>query len=188
VLTALRYQPDQAAVLTREWTSDAVAAGVIGSPVLSEDGTTVYVNGRDRQLWALNASDGRTKWSVPLGFQPQTPPSVAPGGLIIAGGGPDTRLLALKDAGDHAEQVWRREDVTPLTTSSQAGSQAAYTVVADGPQRLSLLVFDPADGGSTVNSYPLPEASGFPVGVSVGFDRRVVAATSGGQVYSFSPA
>jgi outer membrane protein assembly factor BamB len=188
VLTALRYQPDQAAVLTREWTSDAVAAGVIGSPVLSEDGTTVYVNGRDRQLWALNASDGRTKWSVPLGFQPQTPPSVAPGGLIIAGGGPDTRLLALKDAGDHAEQVWRREDVTPLTTSSQAGSQAAYTVVADGPQRLSLLVFDPADGGSTVNSYPLPEASGFPVGVSVGFDRRVVAATSGGPVYSFSPA
>lgn len=188
VLTALRYQPDQPALLTREWTSDAVKAGVLGSPVLSADGETVYVNGRDRRLWALHAADGTMKWSVPLDFQPQTPPSVAPDGLIIAGGGPDTRLVAIKDSGDTAEVVWRRDDVTPLSTSSQAGTTAAYTVVDDGPGRLSLLVFNPADGGRTLNSYPLPEAVGFPVGVSVGFDRRVVAAISGGQVYSFSPA
>ncbi len=187
VLTGLRYQPGQAAVLTREWTSAAVAAGVIGSPVLSEDGRTVYVNGRDRQLWALNTADGTPKWSLPLGFQPQTPPSLSAGGLIIAGGGPDTRLVALRDSGDKAEVQWRRDDVSPLTTSSQAGSQVAYTVVADGPQKLALLVFDPADGGRTHGSYPLPEAAGFPVGVSVGYDRRVVVATSGGQVYSFAP-
>ena len=188
VLTALRYQPDQPALLTRQWTSDAVEAGILGSPVLSADGETVYVNGRDRRLWALNAADGALKWSLPLDFQPQTPPSVAPGGLIIAGGGPDTRLVAIKDSGDAAEVVWRRDDVTPLSTSSQAGATAAYAVVADGPQRMSLLVFNPADGGRTLNSYPLPEATGFPVGVSIGFDRRVVAATSAGQVYSFSPA
>ena len=188
VLTGLRYQPGRPALLTREWTSDAVAAGVLGSPVLSEDGRTVYVNGRDGQLWALNAEDGSAKWSLPLGFQPQTPPSVAPGGLIVAGGGPDTRLVALRDAGERAEVSWRRDDVTPLSTSSQAGEKVAYTVVADGPQKLALLVFDPADGGRTLNSYPLPDAAGFPVGVSVGYDRRVVAATSGGQVYSFSPA
>ncbi len=188
VLAGLRYQPGQPALLTREWTSDAVTAGTLGSPVLSENGQTVYVNGRDRQLWALNAADGTVKWSLPLDFQPQTPPSVAPGGLIIAGGGPDTRLVALKDSGDSAEVVWRRDDVTPLTTSSQAGEQVAYAVVADGPQKLALLVFNPADGGRTLNSYPLPDATGFPVGVSVGYDRRVVAATSGGQVYSFAAA
>ena len=188
VLTALRHQPGQPALLAREWTSDAVAAGVLGSPVLSADGQTVYVNGRDRRLWALKTTDGTVKWSLPLDFQPQTPPSVAPGGLIIAGGGPDTRLVGIRDGGDAAEVTWRRDDVTPLSTSSQAGARVAYTVVADGPQRLSLLVFDPADGGRTLNSYPLPEAGGFPVGVSVGFDRRVVAATSAGQVYSFSPA
>ncbi len=187
VLTGLRYQPGEPALLTREWTSTAVAAGVIGSPVLSEDGRTVYVNGRDRQLWALNTADGTAKWSLPLGFQPQTPPSLSAGGLIIAGGGPDTRLVALRDSGDKAEVQWRRDDVSPLTTSSQAGSRVAYTVVADGPQRLALLVFDPADGGRTHNTYPLPEATGFPVGVSVGNDRRVVVATSGGQVYSFAP-
>ena len=191
VLTALRYQrgqPGQPALLTREWTSDAVGAGVLGSPVLTDDGKTVYVNGRDRRLWALNAADGTVKWSLPLDFQPQTPPSVAPGGLIVAGGGPNTRLVGIKDSGESAEVVWRRDDVTPLSTSSQAGGQVAYTVVADGPQKLALLVFNPADGGRTLNSYPLPDAVGFPVGVSVGFDRRVVAATSGGQVYSFAPA
>ena len=188
VLTALRYQPGQPALLTREWTSDAVAAGVLGSPVLTDDGKTVYANGRDRRLWALNAADGTVKWSLPLDFQPETPPSVAPGGLIVAGGGPNTRLVGIKDSGESAEVVWRRDDVTPLSTSSQAGGQVAYTVVADGPQKLALLVFNPADGGRTLNSYPLPDAVGFPVGVSVGFDRRVVAATSGGQVYSFAPA
>lgn len=186
VLTALRYQPGQSALLTREWTTDAVTGGVLASPVLSADGATVYANGRDRQLWALDSADGKPKWSLPLGFQPQTPPTVAPGGLIIAGGGPDTRLVAVKDTGDGAEVRWRRDDITPLSTSSQAGAGAAYTVVADGPDRQALLVFDPSDG-RTLNTYPLPDADGFPVGVSVGFDRRVVVATSAGQVYSFSP-
>lgn len=187
VLTALRYHPGETPLLSREWTSEAVEAGVLASPVLSEDGQTVYVNGRDRRLWALHTADGKPKWSLPLDFQPQTPPTVAPGGMIIAGGGPDSKLVGLRDAGDKAEVVWRRDDVTPLTTSSQSGSQTAYVVAADGPDRMTLLVFDPSDGGRTVNSYPLPEADGFPVGVSVGFDRRVVAATSSGQVYSFSP-
>jgi outer membrane protein assembly factor BamB len=153
--------------------------------VLSEDGETVYVNGRDRKLWALHTKDGTPKWSAALDFQPQTPPTVSPGGLIIAGGGPDTRLVAWKDSGDRAEVVWRRDDVAPLTTSSQAGA-VAYAVMADGNGQ-SLLVFDPADG-HTLNSYPLDQAVGFPVGVSVGTDRRVVVATSAGQVYSFSPS
>ena len=183
VLTGLRYHAGQTPLLTQEWTSTAIDAGVLASPVLSEDGQTVYVNGRDRQLWALNAADGKPKWSLPLDFQPQTPPSVAPEGLIVAGGGPGARLVALRDAGDHAEVQWRRDDVTPLTTSSQAGSRAAYVVAADGPDRMTLTVFDPADGGRTVNSYPLPEADGFPVGISVGFDRRVVVGTSSGQVW-----
>ena len=44
----------------------------------------------------------------------------------------------------------------------------------------------PTDG-HTLNQYALPGATGFPVGVSVGHDRRVVAATSDGQVYGFAP-
>ena len=191
VLVGLKYHPGQSPLLTREWTSSAVSAGVLASPVLSSDGSTVYVNGRDERLWALHAADGKPKWSVPLKFVAQTPPSVTPGGLIVSGGGPDTRLVAFKDAGDHAEQVWRRNDVSPLSTSSLAGRGVGYAVVTGGPgagaRGMSLLVFDPGNGRS-INSYRLPEATGYPVGVSIGHDRRVVTATSDGQVYSFAPS
>jgi outer membrane protein assembly factor BamB len=185
-LQALRRHPNQTPLLTREWTSDAVTGGVLASPVLSADGNTVYVNGRNRALWALDTGDGRVKWSVPLPFLAQTPPTVTPGGLILSGGGPDTALTAIKDGGDHAEVLWSRQDVTPLTTSAQAGPEVAYTVVADGTG-MALLAFSPHDG-RTLSSYPLPRAEGFGVGVSVGHDRRVVAATSDGQIYSFAPA
>ena len=186
VLVGLRYRAGQSPLLTREWTSDAVGGGALASPVLSSDGSTVYVNGRDEELWALNTADGEPKWSVPLGYLAQTPPSVSPDGLIVAGGGPGAKLVAVSDAGDHGEVVWTREDVAPLTTTSQAGADVGYTVVPDGESGQALVVFDPADG-HTVNSYPLPEATGWPVGVSVGHDRRVVTATSDGQVYGFAP-
>jgi outer membrane protein assembly factor BamB len=189
-LVGLKYHPGQTPLLTREWDSDAVSAGVLASPALSADGSTVYVNGRDERLWALHAADGKPKWSVPLRFLAQTPPTVTPDGLIISGGGPDTRLAAFKDAGDHAEQLWRRDDVNPLSTSSLAGRGLGYTVGSGAPgpgaRGLSLLVFDPSNG-HTINSYPLPDATGYPVGVSVGHDRRVVTGTSDGQVYSFAP-
>ncbi|BBZ74247.1 hypothetical protein MPRS_53400 [Mycobacterium paraseoulense] len=190
-LVGLKYHPGQTPLLSREWTSDAVGAGVIASPVLSADGSTVYVNGRDQRLWALHAADGKVKWSVPLGFLAQTPPAVTPGGLVVSGGGPDTRLVAFKDAGDHADQAWRRDDVIPLSSSSLAGAGVGYTSIsapaADGAPGMSLLVFDPGSG-HTLASYPLPAATGYPVGVSVGTDRRVVVATSDGQVYGFAPA
>jgi outer membrane protein assembly factor BamB len=184
-LVGLRYRPGQTPLLSRDWTSTAVGGGPLNSPVLSADGTTVYVNGRDGHLWALNTTDGTPKWSVPLDFQPQTPPSVSPDGLIVSGGGPGTKLVALKDGGDRGEVAWTRDDVQPLSTSSLAGP-AAYTVARAG-DGMALLVFDPADG-HTLNSYPLPGATGYPVGVSVGHDRRIVTATSDGRVFGFAPA
>jgi outer membrane protein assembly factor BamB len=190
-LISLKYHPGQTPLLSREWTSDAVNSGVIASPVLSADGSTVYVNGRDQRLWALHAADGKVKWSVPLGFLAQTPPAITPQGLIVSGGGPDTRLAAFKDAGDHADQAWHRDDVSPLSSSSLAGAGVGYTVsnapAPNGAPGMSLLVFDPGNG-RTLNTYPLPAATGYPVGVSVGSDRRVVTATSDGQVYGFAPA
>jgi outer membrane protein assembly factor BamB len=186
VLVGLKYNPDRNPKLTVAWTSDAVKAGTLASPVASADGSTIYVNGRDDRLWAINADDGKPKWSTPLKFLSQTPPSVAPSDDVIAGGGPETRLVAIKDRGDHADLLWTRDDVSPLTTSSRAGDHVAYTVVKDGEDGQALLVFDPGDG-HTVNSYPLPEAAGWPVGVSIGHDRRVVVSTSAGQVYGFSP-
>ncbi|HYO04621.1 MAG TPA: PQQ-binding-like beta-propeller repeat protein [Mycobacterium sp.] len=186
VVIGLRYRAGQTPLLSREWTSTAVGGGPLSSPVVSADGNTVYVNGRDGHLWALDTADGKPKWSVPLKFQPQTPPSVSPEGLIVSGGGPDTRLTAVEDEGDRGKVAWSRDDVEPLSTSSLAGTSAAYTVTRDG-DGMALLVFDPADG-HTLDSYPLPGATGYPVGVSIGHDRRVVAATSDGRVFGFAPA
>lgn len=191
IVVGLRYRPGQTPLLSREWTSDAVGGGPLASPVLSADGATIYVNGRDERLWALNSADGTVKWSVALDYLAQTPPSVSPDGLIIAGGGPGAKLTAVRDNGDSGDVVWTRSDVEPLTTSSRAGADVAYTVVPVGghnaPDGQALVAFDPADG-HTLNSYPLPEATGWPVGISVGHDRRVVTATSDGQVYGFAPA
>ncbi len=185
-VVGLRYRPGQTPLLARDWTSTAVGGGPLGSPVLSADGNTVYLNGRDGRLWALATADGKPKWSVPLNFQPQTPPSVTPDGLIVSGGGPDTKLTAVKDGGDHGAVVWTRDDVEPLSTSSLAGKSVAYTVTS-APDGMALLAFDPADG-HTLNTYPLPGATGYPVGVSIGHDRRVVTATSDGRVFGFAPA
>jgi outer membrane protein assembly factor BamB len=185
-MVGLRYRAGQSPLLTREWTSDAVGQGPIASPALSADGSTVYVNGRDQHLWALNTADGKPKWSVPLDYLAQTPPSVSPDGVIVAGGGPGAKLVAVHDDGDKGDVLWTRDDVVPLSTSSRAGTGVGYTVAKDGENGQALLVFDPADG-HTVNSYPLPQATGWPVGVSVGHDRRVVTATSDGQVYGFAP-
>ena len=187
VVVGLRYRPGQTPLLTREWTSDAVGGGPLASPVLSAVGASVYVNGRDDRLWALNTADGTAKWSVPLDYLAQTPPSVSPDGVIVAGGGPGAKLVGVKDNGDAGEVSWTRDDVEPLSTSSQSGADVAYTVARDGEDGQALLVFDPADG-RTLNSYPLPRATGWPVGVSIGHDRRVVTATSDGMVYGFAPA
>jgi outer membrane protein assembly factor BamB len=187
ILVGLRYRPDQTPLITREWTSDAVGGGPLASPVQSADGSTIYVNGRDQHLWALNSADGKPKWSVPLNYLAQTPPSVSPDGLIVAGGGPGGRLVGVRDAGDHGEVIWTRDDVDPLTSSSRAGAGIGYTVARDGDKGQALLIFDPADG-HTINNYPLPDATGWPVGVSIGHDRRIVTATSDGQVYGFAPA
>ncbi len=186
VLVGLRYRPGGTPLLTREWTSDAAGRGPLASPVLSADGTTAYVNGRDERLWAINTADGSAKWSVPLGYLAQTPPSVSPDGLIVAGGGPDAKLLAVRDVGDRGEVAWTRDDVVPLSSSSRSGS-IGYTVARQGGHGQALLAFDTGDG-RTVNSYPLPDATGWPVGVSIGHDRRVIAATSDGQVYGFAPS
>jgi outer membrane protein assembly factor BamB len=187
VVVGLRYRPGQNPVLTREWTSEAVAGGSLASPVLSADGSTAYVNGRDERLWAIDTADGKPKWSLTMDYLAQTPPSVSPDGLIVAGGGPGAKLVGIKDGGDRGEVVWTRDDVEPLTTSSQAGAHVAYTVARDGESGRALVVFDPADG-RTVNRYPLPNAGGWPVGVSIGHDHRVVTATSEGRVYGFAPA
>ena len=122
VLVGLKYNPDRRPDAVGGLDQRRGQGRVrLASPVASADGSTIYVNGRDNRLWAINTDDGKPKWSTPLKFLPQTPPSVSPDDHIIAGGGPDTKLVAIRDRGDHADVIWTRDDVSPLTTSSRAG-------------------------------------------------------------------
>ena len=89
--------------------------------------------------------------------------------------------------GDHAEVVWRRGDVIAADHGEPGGRRRLHRASRTATNGHGAAGVLPADG-HTVNSYPLPEATGLPVGVSIGHDRRVVAATSDGQVYGFAPA
>ncbi len=93
------------------------------------------------------ATTASAKWSVPLNYLAQTPPSVTPDGLVIAGGGPGSRLTAVRDTADEGEVLWTRDDTSPLTTSSLAG--LGYAVMRDGSEGepgLALTVFTLGDG------------------------------------------
>ena len=114
VLVGLRYQPGQSPLLTREWTSDAVGGDRWPARCCPPTGRRCTSTGATNELWALNSADGKPKWSVPLDYLAQTPPSVSPDGLIVAGGGPGAKLVAVRDAGDRGEVVWTRDDVAPV--------------------------------------------------------------------------
>jgi hypothetical protein len=176
----------QSPLLTAEWSSDAVGQGRSPAPRCPPTGPPcTSIGPRRAPAGRSTPRTGNRKWSVPLNFLARTPPSVSPDGVIVAGGGPEL-LVAVRDGGDKGDVLWTRDDVVPLSSASRAGNGVGYTVAKDGENGQALLVFDPADG-HTVNSYPLPQATGWPVGVSVGHDRRVVTATSDGQVYGFAP-
>ena len=132
-LTALRYRADGGPVLSPEWSTDAVTSGVIGSPVFSADGSTVYVNSRDGKLWALDSKDGKAEMVCATGlFTADTAVCKPTGGLLVSGGGPDAKLVAVRDNGERGDVIWRRDDVTPLCTASLAGDDIGYTVVRSG--------------------------------------------------------
>ncbi|SLH93689.1 FOG: WD40-like repeat protein [Mycobacteroides abscessus subsp. massiliense] len=186
VLLGITYDADGKVTLKHKWASKIIDEGVIGSPVMSNDGETVYINDRKGSLHAMHTFDGSQKWSLPLGFNATTPPSVAPDGTIIAGTGDKATLVGIKDSGAKGEIAWRRDDLAPLSTSSQAAGNVGYAVVRDGDKGLALVVFNTPDG-ATINRYPLPDAAGFPVGISIGPDQRVIVTLSEGLVYGFRP-
>lgn len=126
--------------------SKIIDEGVIGSPVMSNDGETVYINDRKGSLHAMHTFDGSQKWSLPLGFNATTPPSVAPDGTIIAGTGDKATLVGIKDSGAKGEIAWRRDDLVPLSTSSQAAGNVGYAVVRDGDKGLARGVQHPGRG------------------------------------------
>ena len=182
-LISLQYSRDGAPGLVERWSSDLLPAGVASSPVLSEDGSTVYIADVDGRLTAFDTSDGKQKWTEGTGLGIGGSPSIASDGTIVPAGG-DGTLMGLRDNGDSAERVWVRDDVEQAGAAAQSADGRGHTVVRDG-DGLALLTFD-ATTGDSIDSQPLPDVVGTTVGTSVGPDGQVVTASYLGEIFTYT--
>ncbi|MFF2086107.1 PQQ-binding-like beta-propeller repeat protein [Nocardia sp. NPDC058176] len=179
-LRAMRYAEGK---VTQDWSADMLTGGSATSPTLSADGDTVYVGDNSGRLIAVNTEDGSTRWTHDLGWTPSGGISVADGLIIPAGD--EGYLTALRDSGDRAEIAWERKDLALRGTPAQTAGGIGYTVAAIGPG-LNLITFDTGNG-NTVDSDPLPDATGTTTGTSIGPEGEVVVATRLGEIFTFTP-
>ena len=182
-LVSLQYSRDGSPGLAERWSSDLLPAGVASSPVLSEDGSTVYVADIDGRLTAFDTADGRQKWTEGTGLGIGGSPSIAADGTIVPAGG-DGTLIGLRDNGDSVERVWVRDDIEQAGTAAQTADGHGHTVVRDG-DGLALLAFDSATG-ETLDSQPVPDVVGSTVGTSIGPDGQVVTASYLGEIFTYT--
>ena len=184
-VVAMTYTGGDSPSVRQDWSADMLIDGSATSPVLSADGSTVYVTDNVHRLLALDADTGQTKWTYDLGHNPVATSSVTADGLIVPGGGTDDgHLLALRDDGDHAELAWERSDVVLRGSPAQAANGVGYTVVEGDGDDLDLFTFD-TETGATVAESVLPDARGLTVGTSLGPDGEVVTTTFIGELFVF---
>ena len=181
-LVAIDYVEGDSPRIAPAWASDVLPGGAASSPVVSADGTRVYVNDREGRLWALDAETGAPQWNYALGYVAAAAPSVSDDGLLVVAGGEEGRLLAVRDAGDSAELAWERDDVLQLGVPAQSAGETGYTVIRDGDDGLALLTFDTGDG-STLDQTVLPDALGFSTGTAIGPKGEVVVPSFLGELF-----
>ena len=146
----------------------ATRGAVTASPVLSEDGLTLYVGSADRYFYALHTGSedefpgtNRLKWKIKLGG-PVTASAVMDGENIYVPCG-NGRLYNLGDAGDRAVYRWEkpfRARRTGVSSPAVANDGTLYVGSSDN----ALYALYPEDG--TVKN-PWPFRAGFAVGTPV---------------------
>lgn len=183
---AMRYDEDPEPALTPLWSNDALPGGSGSSPDLSADGSRVYVTDNVDAVHALDAATGEEVWSHPIGVASGGSVSLSPDGLVIPTGGP---LQAIRDEGDVARQVWRRDDLPNRGIATQTAGGTVYATIHHGPNRArnDLVVVD-AVTGDELDREAMPGASVFSVGTTVGPDGTIYVATIVGELYAFRPA
>ncbi|MFW0791956.1 PQQ-binding-like beta-propeller repeat protein [Gordonia sp. CPCC 205333] len=184
-IRALDYSVVDGKRAVREaWHAD-IPGGVIGPATLSADGKTVYTYSRLGQIYALHADTGKVKWRFENGGYGFGTMTVSPSGDIIPAGVVGAPLKMIHDAGDHAEQVWQRDDLKSVSLSTLTEAKTAWTVVRDaGKDSLSLTEVSSTDG-KTKRTLPLPDSVGFATGVAVSPKGQIAVATNIGKVYFF---
>ena len=183
-LRAMRYSGGDDPAVTPLWVNDTLPGGSASSPVLSSDGERVYVTDNVDSVHALDARTGETVWSSPIGYASGGSLSLSPEGVIMPAGGGNSPVLALRDAGDHAELLWRRDDLLNRGIATQTAGGRAYVTVDAGDHRNELVVLDTRDGAE-LDREPLSGASVFSVGTTISTDGIVVVPTIVGGVHAF---
>ena len=152
-LVAVRYHHDESgggqSALEELWRAP-LTGGRLGVPVvLSNNRDVVYVHSRDGELGAYSTSDGAERWSVPVGYRPDLPPAVLPGGTVVTGGrtttvwkgsdddhdddaGPSP-VVAVREEDGSGREIWRRDDLQQLTNpAAAADGRVVVAVRSDG--------------------------------------------------------
>lgn len=183
-LVSLHYDAEATPAVTELWSSELLPAAVTSSPVLSNDGNTVYFADVDGRLSAYNAADGSSKWTYGAGLGASSTPSVSADDSIVPAGG-DGAVQSVRDDGDHASPVWQRDDLRQLGIPVQTADGTVLVITGRGDELL-LSSLD-AVSGETISDRPLPEATGFTVGTSVGPDGQIVTSTYLGEIFTYAP-
>ena len=170
------------------WERADLPDGAIGSPALSSDRSTLYVNLRGEKLAALDAKTGATKWTHDLGYQSTLPPSVSPDGTIIpaAPGLHRASFVALKDEGSSVREAFKRTDVAMVSPVTQIRGGVGYAVVRSWAAVQSQLIEFRTDTGTTLRTFDLPDSVKSASGVSIGPDGELVTVGNDGTVFAFT--
>lgn len=182
-LVSLHYDADATPAVTERWSSELLPAGVASSPVLSSDGSTVYLADVDGRLSAFDTADGSSKWTFGVGVGASASPSVSADGTIVPSGG-GVALQSIRDEGDSASLSWIRDDLRQVGVPVQTADDTVLTVTGRGDE-LALSSVDAASG-STISDRAVPGASGFTVGTSIGPDGQVVTSTYLGEIFTYT--
>jgi alpha-tubulin suppressor-like RCC1 family protein/outer membrane protein assembly factor BamB len=159
---------------------------VTASPVLSEDGLTLYVGSADRYFYAINTEDGTLKWRLKLGG-PITAAATLDGENIYVPCG-NGRLYNIGDAGDQGVFRWDR----PFRAQSSGMSSPAVAddgTIYVGSTDNRLYALYPEDG---VVKSPWPFRALNKVGAPVislvsDDDEGVIYIAAGARLFGVSP-
>lgn len=211
-LVAVRLVADGFTALDELWRVPLPGGRLGTPPVLSDDGSEVYVHAGDGSLGAYSTSDGSARWSADIGYRPDMPPALLPGGALVTGGrtttvwrGPDddhdddagpAPVVAVRGQDGTGEEIWRRDDLqqltNPVTTPdgrvlvavrSDGSGDATGGRDGDGPG-IAVHLLDGGDG-TTLHRIAVPSATGPVAGLSVDSDGRIALSTAMGAVYVF---
>lgn len=178
--------------------------GRTGAPVvLSADGEVAYVAAPEG-LAAYSTADGAPRWFHDTGVATDFAPAVSDDGTIVLGGRTGTfyrgegekafaerddalaggGLVALRDEGDSAAELWRAEDAASLTAPVVTRDDAAVVASRSGDDEVTLRAY--GSDGSVAWEAPLPDAHGPVAGLTLHKDGEFAVAMALGRLYLLS--